>query len=107
MANETALKLARQKNTPAKLIFAMNNSFAGRSTMMAEITDNPSYKQGLPDYNEVLRIPNFDKKDPLSGEKALRTMQELYAKNEKNVAMLPALQYHICSTKFQFKTYNT
>lgn len=86
MANENALKMARQKNSPAKLIFAMKNSFAGRSTMMAEVTDNPAYKQGLPDYNEVLRIPNFEKKDPQSGEKALRAMQEQYAKNEKNVS---------------------
>lgn len=86
MANENALKMARQKNSPAKLIFAMKNSFAGRSTMMAEVTDNPAYKQGLPDYNEVLRIPNFDKKDPQSGEKALRAMQEQYAANEKNIS---------------------
>lgn len=86
MANENALKIARQKNSPAKFIFAMKNSFAGRSTMMAEVTDNPAYKQGLPEYNEVLRIPNFDKKDPLSGEKALRFMQEQYAKHDKNVA---------------------
>lgn len=86
MANENALKIARQKNSPAKFIFAMKNSFAGRSTMMAEVTDNPAYKQGLPEYNEVLRIPNFDKKDPLSGEKALRFMQEQYAKHDKSVA---------------------
>lgn len=86
MANENALKMARQKNSPAKLIFAMKNSFAGRSTMMAEVTDNPAYKQGLPDYNEVLRIPNFEKKDPQSSEKALRAMQEHYANNEKNIS---------------------
>lgn len=86
MANENALKMARQKNSPAKFIFAMKNSFAGRSTMMAEVTDNTAYKQGLPEYNEVLRIPNFDKKDPQSIEKALRSMQEQYAKHDKNVA---------------------
>ncbi|MCC2680246.1 MAG: acetylornithine/succinyldiaminopimelate aminotransferase [Pseudobdellovibrio sp.] len=86
MANENALKMARQKNSPAKLVFAMKNAFAGRSTMMAEITDNPAYKQGLPEYNEVLRIPNYDKKDPQSAEKALRAMKEQYAKNEKNVS---------------------
>lgn len=86
MANENALKMARQKNSPAKFIFAMKNSFAGRSTMMAEVTDNPAYKQGLPEYNEVLRIPNFEKKDPQSIEKALRSMQEQYAKFDKNVA---------------------
>jgi len=86
MANESALKLARQKNSPARYIFAMKNAFAGRSTMMAEVTDNPAYKQGLPDYNEVLRIPNYDKKDPQSAEKALKVMKELYAKHEKDVS---------------------
>ena len=65
---------------------AMTNAFAGRSTMMAEITDNAAYKQGLPDYNEVLRIPNHDKKDPQSSEKALRVMKELVSKNEKNIS---------------------
>jgi len=87
MANENAIKLARQKNSPAKMIMAMKNAFAGRSTMMAEITDNPAYKQGLPDYNEVLRIPNHDRKDAQSGEKALRTMKEYVAKFEKNIAV--------------------
>lgn len=86
MANENALKIARQKNSPAKMVFAMKNAFAGRSTLMAEITDNPAYKQGLPEYNEVLRIPNYDKKDSQSSEKALLSMKEQYAKNEKNVA---------------------
>ncbi len=86
MANESALKIARQKNSPAKMIFAMKNAFAGRSTMMAELTDNAAYKQGLPDYDEVLRIPNHEKKDPKSAEAALRVMKEHYAKHEKNVA---------------------
>lgn len=86
MANENALKLARQKNSPAKMVLAMKNAFAGRSTMMAEVTDNPAYKQGLPEYNEVLRIPNHDKKDSQSSEKALRAMKEFYAKHEKNIA---------------------
>ena len=86
MANESALKLARQKNSPARYIFAMKNAFAGRSTMMAEVTDNPAYKQGLPDYNEVLRIPNYDKKDPQSSEKALKAMKEMYAKHEKDIS---------------------
>jgi 4-aminobutyrate aminotransferase-like enzyme len=86
MANENALKLARQKNSPAKMIMAMKNAFAGRSTMMAEVTDNPAYKQGLPEYNEVLRIPNHSKADPQSGEKALRVMKEHVTKFDKDVA---------------------
>lgn len=86
MANENALKLARQKNTPAKLVLAMEGAFAGRSTMMAEVTDNPAYKQGLPSYNEVLRIPFYDKKDPRSAEKALARLKEHVGNNPKNIS---------------------
>lgn len=57
MANENALKICRQKKSPARKIIALTASFAGRTTLMAEITDNEAYKQGLPSYNEVLRIP--------------------------------------------------
>lgn len=86
MANENALKLARQKNTPARLVIAMENSFAGRSTMMAEVTDNPAYRQGLPVYNEVLRIPFYDKNDPKSSERALSRLKEHVGNNPKNVS---------------------
>lgn len=86
MANESALKMARQKKSPARMIMAMKNAFAGRSTMMAEITDNTAYKQGLPDYNEVLRIPNYDKKDAQSGERALLAMKDYVAKYPNNIS---------------------
>ncbi len=86
MANETALKIARQKHSPAKMVLSFKNAFAGRSTMMAELTDNPAYKQGLPDYNEILRIPFYDKKDPQSGEKSLKAMQEHFEKHPGNIA---------------------
>lgn len=86
IANENALKMARQKNSPAKLVVAMENAFAGRSTMMAEVTDNPAYKQGLPTYNEVLRVPFYNAKDPKSSETALRRLKEHVAANEKNIA---------------------
>lgn len=86
MANENALKLTRQKHTPARFVVTFKNAFAGRSTMMAEVTDNPSYKQGLPEYHEVLRIPFFDKRDPQSGEKALRQLQEHFAKHPQQIS---------------------
>ncbi|MEY4617482.1 MAG: hypothetical protein RJB66_2442 [Pseudomonadota bacterium] len=89
MANENALKIARQKNTPAKMIVAFKDAFAGRSTMMAEVTDNPAYKVGLPSYDEVLRLPfcgaNSDK---ASHEDVLRKLKEYYAKHEKNIACM-------------------
>ncbi|MDG0814816.1 aminotransferase class III-fold pyridoxal phosphate-dependent enzyme [Bdellovibrio svalbardensis] len=87
MANENALKLARQKNSPARYVLSFKDAFAGRSTMMAEVTDNPAYKQGLPEYHEVLRIPFYDKRDPQSGEKALAALKEHVAKHEGNIAV--------------------
>lgn len=85
MANENALKICRQKKSPAKMILGFKNSFAGRSTMMAELTDNPAYKQGLPDYNEVLRIPFFDKKDPQSIQKTTQAMEAHIAAHPGNI----------------------
>ncbi|UOF00291.1 aminotransferase class III-fold pyridoxal phosphate-dependent enzyme [Bdellovibrio reynosensis] len=87
MANENALKLSRQKNSPARFVMGFKDAFAGRSTMMAEVTDNPAYKQGLPEYHEVLRVPFFDKRDPRSGEKALNVMKEHVAKHEGNISV--------------------
>lgn len=86
MANENALKMARQKNSPAKYIIAMKDSFAGRTTMMAEVTDNPNYKVGLPEYNEVLRVPFYDKEDPESAQKTLNILKEHIANHANDIA---------------------
>lgn len=86
MANENALKMARQKNSPARFVIGVENQFSGRSTMMAELTDNPEYKQGLPSYNEVLRIPFYDKFDPRSGENALRVFRAHLEKHPGNIS---------------------
>jgi 4-aminobutyrate aminotransferase-like enzyme len=53
MANETALKMVRQKKSPASKILAFQDAFHGRSTAMQELTDNPGYRQGQPVYGEV------------------------------------------------------
>jgi acetylornithine/N-succinyldiaminopimelate aminotransferase len=86
MANENALKMARQKNSPARYVLAMEGAFAGRSTMMAEVTDNAAYREGLPEYQEILRVPYFDKKNPKSAEQALAKVKEHVAKHEKNIS---------------------
>ncbi len=86
MANENALKMARQKNTPARYIVAMKDSFAGRTTMMAEVTDNPNYKQGLPEYHEVLRIPFYDKNDPNSTENTLKKFRQLIGEHPGDIS---------------------
>lgn len=86
MANENALKITRQKLTPARMVLCFKNAFAGRSTMMAEITDNAAYKVGLPEYHEMLRIPFYDKNDPQSSEKTLAAMKDHIARHEKNIS---------------------
>ncbi|MEZ0390951.1 MAG: aminotransferase class III-fold pyridoxal phosphate-dependent enzyme [Pseudobdellovibrionaceae bacterium] len=86
MANESALKITRQKHSPARMVVSFKNAFAGRSTMMAEVTDNPAYKVGLPEYHELLRIPFYDKRDPQSSEKSLRALKEHVSKHEKNIS---------------------
>jgi 4-aminobutyrate aminotransferase-like enzyme len=87
MANENALKLARQKTKGARMIITFKNAFAGRSTMMAEVTDNTAYKVNLPDYNEVLRIPFYNSKEKNSGEKTLSALKEHVAKHEGKVGV--------------------
>ncbi len=72
MANENGLKICRQKKNGARMVIAMEGCFAGRTTIMAEITDNDNYKQGLPKYNEILRVPFYNSSDPLSSEKSLK-----------------------------------
>lgn len=86
MAGENALKIVRQKTQATKII-AMKNAFAGRSMMMAEITDNPAFKEGLPDYNEVLRIPFFDPYNPeKSSKEALDLFKEHVQNNKGNIS---------------------
>ncbi len=84
MANENALKIARQKNRGARMVLTFRNAFAGRSTMMTEITDNPAFKVGMPDYNEILRLPFYDAKAP---DKTLTVLKEHVAKHGKNIAV--------------------
>lgn len=62
MANEIALKIIRQKKQPATKVLAFRDCFAGRSTAMQEITDNPGYRQGQPIYGEVYYLPYYDPK---------------------------------------------
>lgn len=85
MANENALKACRQKTSPARKIIAFEAAFAGRTTMMAEVTDNPSFKVGLPEYNEVLRLPFFNKKDPASTEKTVSALKRHIGENPKDI----------------------
>ncbi|MEO0335842.1 MAG: aminotransferase class III-fold pyridoxal phosphate-dependent enzyme, partial [Pseudomonadota bacterium] len=91
MANENALKMARQKNTPARKIMALEAAFAGRTTMMAEITDNPNNRVGLPTYDEVLRVPYCNKfsdmcRTSCGKEQAVSKMREHIDKHKGDIS---------------------
>ena len=73
MAGENALKMVRQKNTPRRKILTFDHAFAGRTTLMAEITGNPKVREDLPAYNEVLRIPFYNPQNPKQSLEVLKS----------------------------------
>jgi acetylornithine aminotransferase len=68
IANENALKLIWQKHAPADRIVAFAHGFAGRTTTLAEITDKPAFREGLPLRGVALHVPFFDPgaRDPVA-----------------------------------------
>jgi 4-aminobutyrate aminotransferase-like enzyme len=68
MANENALKLIWQKHSPADRIVSFAHGFAGRTTTLAEITDKPALREGLPLRGIALHVPFFDPeaRDPVA-----------------------------------------
>lgn len=63
-ANENALKVAFQKNAPADRMLAFDHCFAGRSTTLTQITDKPTFREGLPARLPIDYIPFFDYSRP-------------------------------------------
>jgi len=74
MANENALKMILQKHAPADRIVAFDRNFAGRTLAMAEITDKPAYREGLPLSGRTLYIPFYDPLDPDSTERSVAAL---------------------------------
>lgn len=64
MANENALKIAFQKNWPANRILAFDHCFVGRTLAVSQITDKPSFREGLPRNVFVDYIPFFNPAEP-------------------------------------------
>jgi len=77
MANENALKLAFHHHRPADRVLAFSGAFAGRTLALSQITDNPSYRVGLPSTLSVDYLPFFDARDPSgSQQRATRSLRE-------------------------------
>jgi 4-aminobutyrate aminotransferase-like enzyme len=73
-ANENALKMIFQKHHPADRILAFEGAFAGRTLAMAEISDKPAYRSGLPSRDGVLYVPFYDPDDPDSTQRSVAAL---------------------------------
>lgn len=90
MANENAFKIAFQKHAPAYRVLAFDRCFAGRSTMLSQVTDKPTFREGLPRNVFVDYIPFFDPGSPHDSTE--RTVAEL----KKAIARYPGEHALMC-----------
>ncbi len=75
MACENSLKICFQKKFPASRVLAFERGFAGRTLALSQITDKPSFREGLPTTIAVDYIPFFDAKNPI--ESTARALEVL------------------------------
>lgn len=77
MANENALKLIFQNKFPANRILAFEKCFMGRTLALSQITDKPTFREGLPTFLPVDYVPFYHTEDPEgSTQHALKTLQQ-------------------------------
>ncbi len=75
VANENALKMIFQKHAPADKIVVFEGGFHGRTMAMAELTDRPAFRDGLPLTGNVLHIPFYNPDDPNSTDQTLQILE--------------------------------
>jgi 4-aminobutyrate aminotransferase-like enzyme len=89
MANENALKIALQKKSPAQRILAFDGCFMGRTLAMAQITDKPGFREGLPYHLFVDYIPFYDANHPEeSTAKAVAVLKKHLTRYPKQHALM-------------------
>jgi acetylornithine/N-succinyldiaminopimelate aminotransferase len=76
MANENGLKIAFQKRAPATRVLSFEKCFMGRTLATSQITDKPSFRDGLPPTLVVDYVPFYDAARPQESTKeALDALQ--------------------------------
>jgi acetylornithine/N-succinyldiaminopimelate aminotransferase len=75
MANENALKLIFQRRAPADHVLVFEGAFHGRTLAMAELTDRPGFREGLPQRGKVLHVPFHDPADEASTARSLAVLE--------------------------------
>jgi 4-aminobutyrate aminotransferase-like enzyme len=88
MANENALKIVLQKRHPADRILAFERGFAGRTLALAEISDRPEYREGLPLRGNVLLVPFHDPECADSTERSLAVLDAHLRRHPGRVAAM-------------------
>lgn len=89
MANENALKILFQHQFPANRILAFEKCFMGRTIALSQITDKPSFREGLPQTLEVDYIPFYSHENPKqSTENAVQILHQHLARYPKQHAAM-------------------
>lgn len=89
MANENALKIIFQKRAPAQRILAFEHCFAGRTWALTQITDKPSFREGIPSNVFVDYVPFFDATKPEeSTQRAVSILKQYLARHPKEYAVM-------------------
>lgn len=89
MANENALKIAFQKNFPARRVLAFEKCFAGRTLALTQVTDKAVYREGLPPTLTVDYLPFFDHQRPQeSTAEAVRMLKDYIHRYPKDHAVI-------------------
>ncbi|MCH9627039.1 MAG: Acetylornithine/succinyldiaminopimelate aminotransferase [Chlamydiales bacterium] len=89
MANENALKIIFQKKAPAHRVLAFDRCFMGRTLALAQITDKPAFREGLPSTLRVDYIPFYDGRDPTgSTGNALEALEKLLKRHPGQYACM-------------------
>jgi 4-aminobutyrate aminotransferase-like enzyme len=88
MANENALKLIWQKHAPADRIVAFAHGFAGRTTTLAEITDKPAFREGLPLRGIALHVPFYEPAQRDSVARSVAALDALLARERGRIAAM-------------------
>ncbi len=88
MANENAWKIILQRHTPADQVLVFERAFHGRTLAMAELTDRPEYREGLPQQGNVHRVPFYDPADPNSTQRSLAAIDRALEMNPHRIAAM-------------------
>ena len=88
MANENAWKMILQHHAPADRVLVFERAFHDRTLAMAELTDRPEYREGLPIRDNVHRVPFFDPSDPHSTARSLKAIDDALESHSGQIAAM-------------------